>query len=96
MLTGKQKRYLRGEASLLKPAAYIGKEGLTDEVLKEIKTGLKANELIKLRVGNNAPVSAREASTELALGARCEVIQVIGHNIVLFRMKSKESKFKLP
>lgn len=96
MLTGKQKRYLRGEGSLLTPSVYVGKEGLSEDVLKEIRTGLKANELIKIKIGKNAPEEVLEIRQELENGELGEIVHVIGRNIVLFKGKSKESKFKLP
>ena len=55
MLTGKQKRYLRGLASLLNPVAIVGKEGFRDEVVAEIANGLKVNELVKVKVSKNSP-----------------------------------------
>ena len=96
MLTGKQKRYLRGDASLLNPGAYVGKEGLTPEVVKEIQTALKANELVKIRIGRNAPEEVLEIRDELHGMEIGEIIQVIGRNIILFKGKKKDSRYPLP
>lgn len=96
MLTGKQKRYLRGLATLLNPVAIIGKEGLTPEVLKEIKTGIKANELIKIKIGKNSPNEKLEIKTMIEENFNAEIVQIIGKSIILFKSKGKESKYKLP
>lgn len=96
MLTGKQKRYLRAAASLLNPAASVGKDGLTPEVLAEIRTGLDANELVKIRVGKNCPEDPAGLVPVLEESLGADVVQKIGRNIVLFRQKKKDTAFKLP
>ena len=35
--------------------AIVGKEGFRDEVVAEIANGLKANELVKIKVSKNSP-----------------------------------------
>ena len=96
MLSGKQKRYLRGMASLLNPVAIIGKEGFTPEIIKEIRNGLKANELIKIKIGKNSPDDKLEVKALIEENLTAEIVQIIGRNIVLFKSKGKETKFKLP
>lgn len=96
MLTGKQKRYLRGLASLLNPVAIVGKEGFTPEVIQEIKTGLKANELVKIKIGKNSPEDMLKITALIDGNINAEIVQKIGRNIVLFKSKGKETKYKLP
>jgi RNA-binding protein len=96
MLSGKQKRYLRGMASLLNPVAIIGKEGFTPEIIKEIRTGLKANELVKIKIGKNSPDDKLNVKELIEENLTAEIVQIIGKNIVLFKSKGKETKFKLP
>ena len=96
MLTGKQKRYLRAAASLINPAAIVGKEGLTEEVLAEIRTGLEANELVKIKIGRNSPQELPEVIEGLDALTGVEIVQKIGRNIVLFKQKKRDSEFKLP
>ena len=45
MLTGKQKRALRGLAHDLEPVVHVGKTGLTDELVAQIARALDAHEL---------------------------------------------------
>ena len=40
MISSKQRSYLRGLAQQVDPTVYIGKQGLTENVIKEIDTGL--------------------------------------------------------
>lgn len=48
-LSSAEKKELRGIAQRLKPHVHIGKNGLSDAVLAEIKMALTKNGLIKIR-----------------------------------------------
>ena len=50
MLTGKQKRFLRGEAHHLNAIFQIGKDGLHDKQIIGIDEALEARELIKVKI----------------------------------------------
>ena len=64
-MTGKQRAKLRGLANTIEPILYIGKEGITENTVKECYDALEARELIKGSVQQGAPLDAREALTEL-------------------------------
>lgn len=65
-LTSKQRAQLRGLANSLTPIVHIGKEGITEAVVKQTDEALEARELIKCRVLESALLTAREACDELA------------------------------
>ena len=96
MLTGKQKRYLRGLASLLNPVVIIGKEGFKEEVIIEIINGIKANELVKIKVGKNSPQEIEEIIEIFNEENVGEVVQIVGRSIVLYKQNKKENKIILP
>ncbi|MEA4814111.1 MAG: YhbY family RNA-binding protein, partial [Oscillospiraceae bacterium] len=52
-------------------------------------------ELIKCRVLETSPLTAREAAEALAAAARGEVVQVIGTRFVLFRIQQDKKKRKI-
>lgn len=95
MLTSKQRATLRSFANDIETILQVGKGGITQTVVTQIDQALTARELIKIRVLENAPVSAREAANELAKGVSAEVVQVIGTKIVLLRQNKKDSRFTL-
>ena len=76
---------LRGMANTIEPILYIGKEGVTDGTVKEAYDALEARELIKGCVQPGAPVTAREALTELCERLGAEPIQQIGRRFVMYR-----------
>ena len=96
MLTGKQKRYLRGEGSLLSPSVYIGKEGLTEEVKLELMRTIESVELMKVRVGKNSEVELKETGGEVADYLGAELVQCLGRTCLFFKKKDKGSSYKLP
>lgn len=96
MLTGKQKRYLRGEGSLLNPSVFIGKEGLTPEVKLEMMRTIESAELMKVRFLKTADVEIKEVAEEIAEYLSGELVQAIGRNCLFFKGKKKsESRYQL-
>ncbi len=91
MLTSKQRAQLRGIANSYETIVQIGKGGINDQIIKQIDDALTARELIKLRVLETAPVSAREAADETAEKVGADVVQVIGTRFILYR-ESKDNK----
>jgi len=81
-LTSKQRAQLRGMASTLDTIVHVGKDGIGENLIKQVNDALEARELIKGRVLENSMLTAREAAEELKVAARCEVVQVIGSKFV--------------
>ncbi len=84
-MTGKQRARLRAMANTIETILYIGKEGITDNTIKECYDALEARELIKGCVQQGAPVTAREALTALCEKTGAEPIQQIGRRFVMYR-----------
>ena len=95
MLTGKQRATLRGMAAKLQPIFQIGKNGITDETIKQIDAALEARELIKLHVLETADCTAREAAETLCEATGAEGIQVIGSKCVLYRRSEKHPRIEI-
>lgn len=91
-LTSKQRAQLRGLANGMETILQIGKDGLGDNLIKQVNDALEARELIKGRVLENSLLSPREAAAELAPLTRSEVVQVIGTKFVLYRPSHKKDK----
>ncbi len=74
---------------------HIGKEGVTDNVIKQAYDALEARELIKGKVQKNAPVDAREAMDMLCEKLGASPVQAIGQIFVLFRESNEHKKISL-
>ncbi|MBQ1951086.1 MAG: YhbY family RNA-binding protein, partial [Clostridia bacterium] len=59
MLTSKQRAYLRGQANKLEAILHVGKGGISDTVIRQADDALTARELIKGKVLESAPDTAR-------------------------------------
>ena len=94
-LTSKQRAQLRGMAATMDTILHVGKDGIGDNLVKQVNDALEARELIKGRVLENSMYTAREAAEELRVRARCEVVQVIGSKFVLYRMQHDKSRRKI-
>ena len=95
-MTSKQRAFLRGQANGMDPILHAGKGGIGDAMVKQADDALTARELIKGRVLETAPETARELAEALAAATRAEVVQVIGRTFVLYRRNEKEPKIHLP
>ena len=91
MLTSKQRAQLRALANSIDTIFQIGKTGVGNQIKKQVEDALEARELIKLRVLETSPLTAREAADEIAAAVGADVVQVIGSRFVLYK-ESKENK----
>ena len=94
-MTGKARRFLRAMASTMPAVVMIGKNGLDNPVIDSARAAITARELIKIKVLNNCEEEAKDIIPRLADMLGAELIQIIGHNGVLYK-KSKEAKIELP
>lgn len=95
MLTGKQKRFLRGIGHNLQPVIIIGKGDITEGVLKETNEALAAHELIKVKILESCLMDRHDVAEELARETVSDVAQVLGRTILLYK-QGNEPKLELP
>lgn len=99
MLTGKQKRYLRSLAHHHQAVMQIGKSGITDNFIKTFNDALEAHELVKISVLPGFNDKKEFFSDELCKKTQCELVQIIGNQLIFYReslKKDKEKRIKLP
>lgn len=98
-MTSKERAKLRAEANSLDPIFQIGKEGITDAVVAQLEDTFNTRELFKIKVHlETAPETPKELATKIAEATGCDIIQVIGGTIVVFRinliLRQKEAEKK--
>jgi RNA-binding protein len=96
-LTTKQRAHLKALAHPLKPILHLGKEGVTDAAARTVEEAFNTRELLKIKILDTAPESARD--TGAALAARVpggHLVQVIGRTVVLYRPHPEKPTIKLP
>ncbi|NLK44293.1 MAG: ribosome assembly RNA-binding protein YhbY [Tissierellia bacterium] len=96
MLTGKQRAHLKSMANTMEPVFQIGKNGLTDNFLKQIEDYLEANELVKVKVLKNSLLDATDMAREIADAVGAEFVQSLGNKFVLYKESKNNKKIQLP
>ncbi|MBO4359275.1 MAG: YhbY family RNA-binding protein [Eubacteriaceae bacterium] len=96
MITGKQRSYLKSLANSLSPTVFIGKAGLTENVISETDSCLDARELVKVRLQEGADLGAKQTANELRDLLGAEFVQAIGKTFVLYRRSDDDPKIVLP
>ena len=88
-MNSSQRASLRSLAMKMQPTTHVGKNGISEMLIKQIDEQLESRELIKIAVLQNAEFSAKEIAEELAQQVGAEVVQVLGSKITLYRVSKK-------
>ena len=84
MLRTKDKMYLRSLANHLKPVFQVGKDGVNENMMKDILLYLNKHELMKVRLLETAPNSKDEVSY-IFHNYGIEVVMIIGRTFVIYK-----------
>ncbi len=84
-LNSQQRAYLRGLANGIKVNTVIGKEGITDALIRQAMDDIEAHELIKCSVLETCPLTARETLHQLSEIIGAYEVQCIGRRFVLYK-----------
>lgn len=95
MLTSKERSILRAIGNKLEPILMIGKNGITENLLKQLDDALNARELVKGRVLPHQDFDIKQIAGELAQNTRADIVQIIGHNILFYRAPLDGSPSKI-
>lgn len=90
IIKGKKNRYLRSQAATMKPVIQVGRDGITENLLKQLEMLIEKNELIKVSLLQNTMVEPQdliEALNEFDSGI--VHIQTIGSKMVFYKKASK-------
>lgn len=71
----------------------IGQQGLSENVLIELKQTVAHHELIKIRIPALEKSDKKELIEKICEKLNTEAVQAIGHVVILFRKNPKSQKF---
>ena len=91
MITTKQRSKLKSMANTLKPSVTVGKDELTDNVLKEIEVALYHHELVKVASLQSCTLSAKDMCAEVCGKLGCEPVLCVGNRFVVYKYSDKEN-----
>ncbi len=95
-LKGFQKKHLKGLAHGLKPVVQIGKEGITEGVIRAVDEGLFRHELIKIKFNDFKDKEQKaELSREIEVKTESDRIGMVGHTVIFYRQQADPLKRKI-
>ena len=93
-LTSLQRKHLRGLAQALDAVVLVGKQGVTENLVRAVDAALEAHELVKIRF--NEVKDEKDALSEQIREATGSVIPGrIGHVVLFFRRHPDPEKRKI-
>lgn len=95
MITSGIKRRIKHELSNEKPTVWVGKEGLSTQMISEIDRQLDIREMVKIRILETAlkEQKTKTIASKVAEQTNAVLVEVRGHTFMLYRRrKPKASK----
>lgn len=94
MINAKERAKLKSLSHDFKPVINIGKNSITDEVIKAIDEALSSRELIKIKILNNNLDDQDEILENILISLNADFVNHLGSIITIYR-KSDDNKFEL-
>lgn len=91
MFTSKQRSHLKSLGAKLEPVMQVGKEGISENLIRSLSEALEARELIKITILETATDDPKETARQLAETLEGEVVIVMGRKAVLYRRSSRKN-----
>lgn len=95
MLNSKQRAQLRSLANSLPATLHVGKEGVTEGVVRQLEELLESHELVKGKVLESALSSPRTVAEALCEETKAEPVQCIGTKFILYRQAREPDKRRI-
>lgn len=89
-LTARMKRRIKRRLSEEKPTIQIGKNGASQESLKEIEKQLEKKKMVKIKILQSAlkEKEAKQIASKIAEQTEASLVEVRGHTFMLYKRKS--------
>lgn len=78
------------------PLFQIGKNGLSENFIKQVDEALETRELLKVKILQNSVLEASEVANELCDRLGADFVQSIGSKFVIYRESKEHKKIELP
>lgn len=90
MLNSKQRKYLKSLANTIDVKIIIGKNGISENLINQIKDTLYANELVKLKILKNNLFDDKDTINEILEKCHCELVSHMGSKFVIYKESDKK------
>ncbi|MGB9713392.1 MAG: YhbY family RNA-binding protein [Candidatus Bathyarchaeales archaeon] len=95
-LTAGMKRRIKREMTQEKPTVWVGKSGVSKDLITEIEKQLEQREMVKVKILKSAldENKANAIASSIADQTGATLVEIRGHTLVLY--KRREKRFKPP
>ncbi len=95
-MTGKQRAYLKKMAHSMKPVIQVGKDGVSPNVILQIRETIHKRELIKISFLESCPDDVKTASDKIIERSKVEFVGLIGRKLTVYKRNPDNPTIKLP
>lgn len=95
-LNSKHRSILKSMAHDQPDIIHVGKEGITPNLIVQLKDALKSRELVKGKVQQNSLEDVRSIAESLAISSSSEIVCIIGNKFVLYKHNHTNPVIELP
>jgi len=90
-ISAKTKRRVKKRLSAEKPTIWVGKTGVSQELLKEVDKQLDKNEMVKIKILKSALESSKtkEVAAQIAEQTQSSLVEVRGNTFMLYKRRKK-------
>jgi RNA-binding protein len=88
-LTNRERAALKARAHALEPVVHVGNSGMTDALVAEVDSALKAHELIKVKVATDDRVDRIAIGDEICARTGAAAVHRVGKVLILWRPRSQ-------
>jgi RNA-binding protein len=88
------RRALRAAGHHLHAIVQVGKEGVTEPVVRQLDEALDHHELVKVKVGTESPEDRFEVAQALAAHPETQIAQVLGRTVLVYRRHPEHPRFE--
>lgn len=90
VLTGAERKILRGNGQLLEPSVHIGKDGVTPAITCNLDDRLTRQNLVKVRANTLDRAMRKQQFEALAVSTHSALIGTIGRTALYYRPDASE------
>jgi len=90
-LTARMKRRIKRRLGEERPTIWVGKNGASQESLKEIEKQLEKKQMVKIKILKSAleEDEAKEIASRIAEQTEASLVEVRGHTFMLYKRRKK-------
>lgn len=97
-ITTKMKRHVRHELKEEGPTIWVGKDGLTPQLMVQVENQIQRTKMVKIRILKSALLteSAKVIATRTAEQVGAALVEVRGHVFIIYRRRKKQPETEPP